>query len=387
MKVLTLFAHALVPVLLLGVAGTTAPPASAATSARTGSTVSAASTVPTVLESMSLATTATALTGAQLTTMTVSMHLVDPDGVVPRGGSLADRGWNCPCVWLESLTSAGANFRASPQATGGRLVSLTLTSGTATDGVWVGRTILGAGDAGIWRPTSLDAGDFVSTSQEPYASSFVAVPADITTATALNLRGYDWPLLTVRIPSAVTVVGQRFVITGTAMSSRTHRPVAGLRVVLGAGLMCSPLDHCVGTAVRTSSTGAFALSSTDFHRFWSALWAQDAQGFPVNFVQAQRMHVRYAVSLGAIRTSAKAGSSLSVFGHVTPWVDDLGAARLVLQRFYSGTWHNVGTTSAYPGGYTLKAYPPRGSWQYRVRVVTGYDCIGTYSRTFSLRGV
>ncbi|HET7901847.1 MAG TPA: hypothetical protein VFL59_11720 [Candidatus Nanopelagicales bacterium] len=345
------------------------------------------STVPTSISSLSLTSGTTSLAGAQLTTLTVRLHLVDPDGVVPRSGVSMDRGWNCPCVVLESQTSAGAPFRASPQAVGMRLMSLTLESGTSTDGVWTGRTFLGAGDAGFWRATGLDAGDFQDTTDQPYPVSFVAMPADVEASAVVNLRGYDWPLMRVTVPSAITVVGQRFVVTGSIATSRTRRPVAGLRIVLGTGAMCTPLDACAGTAVRSTSTGGFALSSTDFHSTWAALWAQDANGFSVGYASAQRRHVRSTVTVGSHLTSVRAGTALKINGHVTPWADDLGAAHLVLQRYYSGTWHNVGTTSAYLGGYALKAFPPRGSWMYRVRVLTGYDCFGTSSPTFTLRGV
>lgn len=87
----------------------------------------------------------------QVKYVTVSLTLVDPDGIV-----LSTRGWgdgpvDCPCVLVEHL------LRVEPHSRFARAVTLHLTSGTNKNGVWSGRFALGAADAGFWRPIMMAA--------------------------------------------------------------------------------------------------------------------------------------------------------------------------------------------------------------------------------------
>lgn len=349
---------------------------------------SASTTTRTQIVGMTLSVGDSSLVGAQLTPLTVRVHLTDPVGVMPDTGAIYDNLYRCPCVELLSFDGTGRMSTVSSQALGDRMVPLTLASGTALDGVWVGRTMLGAVDAGYWRPVAIHAGDLVAPPRDPgeipAGYDFVDVPDAIKAATVVHVRGDDWPVLSLRIPTTITPVGQPFVVSGYAVTSRTHRALPGLRVVAIVDA-CDAHLHGVGTATRTSATGRWALTSTDYRRIWCLLWAPDARGFPVNYVAASRVHVRATVTVHAAATSVHVGTSIAVTGRVRPAT----GLRVVLQRYYSRAWRTVGVTYATPGtgGYRLLATPPRGYWKYRVRVFGTTDLFGTTSGTFTLRGV
>lgn len=340
----------------------------------------------TTIQSISITVGDRTLVGAQLTGLTVRVHLTDPVGVLPAAGAMYDNYWPCPCIALASFDQEGRRWKASPQAWGGRLIPLQLGSGTAQDGVWVGRSILGADDAGFWRPTVIHAGTLVQPPQPDGeifdGFDFVPVPTDLALASQLHVRGDDWPVFSVIIPSAITPYGTPFVVSGYARTLRTHRPVAGLRVLVmpnGDG----PMMGEVGIAVRTSSTGRWVLSSIDPTPYWSAYWAPDRLNQPVSFVTAKRVHVRAVIlSRTVSATTVRVGQSITVSGRMGP-----PGATVVLQRYYGGAWRTVSRSLSNRSTYSLLATPPRGTWPYRVVVPGTWALYGTTGAAFRLRAV
>lgn len=350
---------------------------------------SAAAADGTQIQSITITVGDRTLVGAQLTSVTVRVHLTDPVGVQSQAGAMYDSYWPCPCVAIASFDSLGHRWKASPQAWGERLISLTLASGTPQDGVWVGRSMLGAINAGFWKPTVIHAGTLVQPPQPPGeipdGYDFVSVPADIATAGTVHVRGDDWPVITLTIPSTVTPYGKPFVIGGYAMTARTHRPVPGLRVSAIAD-QSDPVLHEAGTATRTTSTGRWAITSIDWTPYWAVLWAPDRLGQAVTWVTAHRAHVRAVIlSRTVSATSVRVGRSITVSGKVSP----AAGLAVVLQRYYLGAWRTVYRSTGYHGtyGYLLLASPPRGSWYYRVRVIGSSELYGTVGPVFVLRGV
>lgn len=329
------------------------------------------------------------LVGGQLTSVTVRVHLVDPAGVHRSAGAMYDTYWDCPCVSIDSFDQYGRLWKASPQAWGERLLSLRLASGTAQDGIWVGSSMLGAANAGFWKPTAIHAGTLVQPPQPegeiPDGYDFVGVPADIQAASTLHVRGDDWPVFSLRIPTTVTAYGKPFVISGYALTARTHRPVPGLRVA-AVPRMSEPVLHEAGLATRTTSTGRWAVTSTDWTPYWAVSWAPDRLGQVVAWQSARRAHVRAVIlSRTASATTVRVGSSITISGRVSP----AAGLAVVLQRYYAGAWRTVYRSTGYHGtyGYLLVATPPRGSWLYRVQVIGSTELFGTTSPAFTLRAV
>lgn len=329
------------------------------------------------------------LVGAQLTSVTVRVHLTDPAGVQRSAGAMYDTYWDCPCVAIDSFDQNGRFWKASPQAWGERLISLRLASGTPQDGIWVGSSMLGAANAGFWKPTVIHAGTLVQPPQPdgeiPDGYDFVSVPADVQAASTVHVRGDDWPVISLSIPTTITAYGTPFAISGYALTARTHRPVAGLRVAAVAD-MSEPVVHEAGLATRTSATGRWAVTSTNPTPYWAVYWAPDRLGQVVAWQSARRPHVRAVIlSRTASATSVRAGSSITISGRVTP----AAGLAVVLQRYYAGAWRTVYRWTGYRGtyGYVLVATPPRGTWLYRVQVIGSTELFGTTSPAFTLRAV
>lgn len=215
----------------------TAPPAHAAT--------------PTQLTNLRFSWIGGLLQKTQVRYVTVSLTLVDPDGIPLSSVGVGDQyGVTCPCVTLGNVNPV------EPRSVPGRAVTLHLTSGTNMNGVWSGRFAVGAADAGLWRPTGMAAGDIVGEGI-PAGPVPAAVPAPWNQVT-LNVRGYDWPRawLGTPVPS-----GSRFLIRGGVGLSRSGMPVAGMRLEIRRDCAPDPnyiLASGLRTAVRTNSVGRYA---------------------------------------------------------------------------------------------------------------------------------
>jgi len=220
---------------------------------------SAGAATPTQLTNLSFSWGGGLLQRTQVRIVTVSLTLVDPDGIPSSSINWGDGPLNCPCIVLQNISFVSGD-RSMPE----RAVTLRLTGGTSTNGIWSGRFAVGAGDHGIWRPEGMAAGDIVGhnpTMPPPDDEMEASVPAPWNQAT-INVRGYDWPRAWLGTPAPS---GSRFIIRGGANLARSLVPVAGLRLEIrtlcqanmsGTGAPSSIVG--MRTAVRTNAAGRYA---------------------------------------------------------------------------------------------------------------------------------
>jgi hypothetical protein len=230
----------------------TAPPAHAAT--------------PTQLTNLRFSWIGGLLQKTQVKYVTVSLTLVDPDGITPAPVEFGDAGVDCPCVVVEHVVHPLPNSRYN------RTVHLHLTSGTNKNGVWSGRFAVGAADAGLWRPTLMAAGDIVGHNpmqMPPNDETVAGVPAPWNRL-SVNVRGYDWPRAWLGTP---VVTGAKYVVRGGVGLTRSGVPVAGLRLEIHGG--CSFANQWSQSqtyrVVRTDTRGRYAYAVTRAQLFnsWS----------------------------------------------------------------------------------------------------------------------
>ena len=206
----------------------------------------ATAATPTQLTNLGVSWSGGLLQRTQVKYVTVSMTLVDPDGISPSDVVFYQRDLACPCVVFQKTPMTG-------QGRPYRIVTLHLTSGTSTNGVWSGRFAVGAADYGIWRPTAKAAGDIMGVDPfENPAPTSVPTPWDQVT---VNVRGYDWPRawLGTPVPS-----GSRFMISGGVGLSRSSVAVAGLRLEIRTPCNLVAEPSSMRTAVRTNSAGRYS---------------------------------------------------------------------------------------------------------------------------------
>jgi hypothetical protein len=229
----------LAAVLLTGAAALSLPP------------TPAQAATPTQLTNVQFSWMGGPLSRTQVRYVTVSLTLVNPDGIVPFSASLGgDYRVNCPCVTLQPV------LQVEPRSRALRFVTLRLASGTNTNGVWTGRFALGAADAGFWRPVGMAAGDIIGHD--------AGLPPDIDTAVTnmpapwnqltINVRGYDWPRAWLGTP---VKTGSLFIVHGGVRLSRSGAPVAGMRLEIRPG--CTEVQPPLPfKAVRTDTRGRYA---------------------------------------------------------------------------------------------------------------------------------
>jgi hypothetical protein len=231
----------LAAVLLTGAAALSLPPSPAQAA------------TPTQLTNVQFSWMGGLLSRTQVRYVTVSLTLVDPDGIVPFSVSVVpgQARIRCPCVGLSH------DPRVEPRSRLARFVTLRLASGTNTNGVWTGRFALGAADAGFWRPTSMAAGDIIGHNNwlpPDIDAALTAMPAPWNQLT-INVRGYDWPRAWLGTP---VKTGSLFTVRGGVGLSRSGVPVAGMR--LQVTQFCDEIVQWPLTSkvVRTDTRGRYA---------------------------------------------------------------------------------------------------------------------------------
>ena len=218
---------------------------------------SVSAATPTQLTNLSFSWSGGLLARTQVKFVTVSLTLVDPDGIPSKNVDNSDGPIGCPCVVLGNFN------RVEPRSRYSRAVTLHLTSGTNKSGVWSGRFAVGAADAGFWRADVMAAGDIVGhniTTPPPGDETVTGVSAPWNQVT-VNVRGYDWPRAWLGTPAPS---GSRFIIRGGVGLSRSAMPVAGMRLEIRT--LCqgnqsttgAPAPTLMRTAVRTDSAGRYA---------------------------------------------------------------------------------------------------------------------------------
>jgi hypothetical protein len=327
----------------------------------------------TTLVAAGLAIDQSQLTGVQLGTFTVSLHLTDSGGVQQTlGTSNGDKVMLCPCARLETVDATGA---ARPwrqaQAMDVRAVALHLTSGTANDGIWSGTTTVGSAGAGRWQLTGVDAGS-IHDGSPPYAPSGAPTWHDVDGATygaTVDVVGSHWPILSVRIPTTTVAYGNDYRLIGHAVYSDTRAPVAGLRVGVTDDAPDEwPLDPVYHYAT-TDKNGLWSVIADDPTDRIGALYGAVAVPF-----SADKHDVQYtAMALVSVRpihwvvnvTTGTSGRMHLISVRLRPHL----ATNVQLQRHESDGWHVVGThASASNGAFTFST-SRHGTWRVRALLV------------------
>jgi hypothetical protein len=203
------------------------------------------------------------LTGADLATMTVAVHLSDPNGIAPADMQLTDvNGMRCPCVSLGIADSEGLYSPATTQADDSRLLSLLLTSGTATDGTWSASTTVGAANAGHWALNWIAAGSLKSG--PGYGSDFGPYPVDgDSLGAAVDIAGSNWPVMRVDALHAPVAITTAYPARGYAYFSDSGQPAADLTLDISTTACPFNYSATYDHRVQTDSSG-------HWHTAWPA---------------------------------------------------------------------------------------------------------------------
>lgn len=226
----------------------------------TGVLAPAQAATPTRMTAFTMTPAVSSPTGFGSTRVTVSTHLVDPDGIAPStavfdGITLAE----CPCVQVSLITRTRIPQRMFYH------VPLRLTSGTTTDGTWTGQFSLGAGQTGHWR-AEIIAGDFgVPLILDPGGqpplfehSAFEALPSPFTNV-GVDIRGTNHPVI--GLLSVVKQANGRYLVKGKAYRFTTRTPIINTRLVITGDCNAIIETHPI-IAVRTNNIGVYAVSLT-----------------------------------------------------------------------------------------------------------------------------
>ena len=303
----------------------------------------------------------TSLTGIQTATMTVGLHLTDPDGVQPSDNVVIFDGVDtvCPCAMVS-----------------GRFVRLDLTSGSPQDGVWTGTTVIGASARGHYQLQAVIAG----TLRHPPEFGGVQEWYDVNGADygpGLDISGTNWPVLTISAPRLVAY-GTPYVLTGKATYSDTGAPVVGVPV--GVWNFYNPGDVTAipPTMVTTDSTGKWsARFSQPALDGVTVAWARDDQVGTWDGIRLDRTQwSSYADKAGPTQhwtvslTVSHSGLTRYLVVHLTPGLPD---EKVQLQRHTSTGWKAIATTlSKQPGGACKFSTRIPGVYRVRALLMSGY---------------
>jgi hypothetical protein len=276
----------------------------------------------------------TTLTGTDVGTLTVSVHMTSAAEYGVQGSGA------CLCAFIQTVDSNGNETSQDPQALNHRAVRLALSSGSVFDGVWVGRATVGAINAGDWQVTAVQAD----------GTNGKAAPA--TTGPPVTISGSHWPELTISMPQRPVTYGMRYVVKGTATWSDTHDPAADLPLHWGAGARTAAADDYDSDLVRSPGDvqylGAFVPITTDAEGNWSVPAivpiTTSTVSFALDHLGNGYQWASQAVAHGntarfAIRVAA---TGRRIHGTIAPR-DLAGFTSLNLQRLVSGKWRHVAT--------------------------------------------
>ncbi len=311
------------------------------------------------LESLTFDQAALTLTRGALARVNVSAHLIDPDpdGVVAASeGVSTDAGAPCPCVIVGRESDVGTR-----QASGWRVVSLSLASGTAQDGVWVGGFTLGAIDNGMWTATQIAAGDLRRQEESQFDSNTVAVDGLIDAVPVVAVTGSDWPVLSLTLPRGPVPFATAYVVSGTARYSATHAPAARLSLQVRHSYCDESGAGQLLTTVTTDAAGRFTATGRQAAGTWCAFFGAGTGTQPVSEVNAHRAFVQSRVSVRLSSPTVRAGRPVTLRGTTG------GAMEAVVERLQGRRWVRVKTVSGTRWNVTF--VPRRGTTTLRVRTL------------------
>jgi hypothetical protein len=276
------------------------------------------------LANIYLATDRTSLTGTQLATLTVNVHLVNREGVAPAEQPVAaGHGVACPCAQLSRVGNGAVNYLALST----RTMELSLASGTAADGIWSGSTQIGAEDSGTWAVSAINDG---SWSQWKTIDGS-AYDADVT------VTGTNWPEITIDAPTRAVPFGSAYEISGSVTYADSGSPVPDTQLLVEVGNNSQPVFGDVHP-VTTDQAGRWQTSATEavaeITAYFGAVEYAPESGL-YDAASFGYLCCPYRVRWGLSLTAARSGRTRDLIATVTP---RLSGADLQLQRFVSRRW-------------------------------------------------
>jgi hypothetical protein len=229
------------------------------------------------------------------------------------------------------------------------------------------------------------------TNGKTYTFTVAAVNAvwSSTTKTTSNavMPGTRMSLTQTLAPTTI-VYGQKATITGTL--KRLNTSPATLMGGRPVQLLSCPHLSTTCTVVATANTGTSgtALGVVKFtygptaHRDVKLRFLPSAQYLGVSST-AKYLQVKVLVTSAISRTSVPYGGTAVVSGYVKP----AHSQSVLLQRYYSGAWHDMGYLQQSSTGYvSVSLRPPaRATYPFRLYFPGDSDHLGNYSPTQTLR--
>lgn len=338
---------------------------------------------PTRLAGLDMSLSRLSVSGKELANLSVTAHLVDPDGVAVE--STFDGGedyFPCPCVLLERTTPA-----LDPQAAGTLLLPLLLAGGTPEDGFWSLNTDLAAADAGTWTVAAIGGGDFRDPLKSG-GSELVPVAGLGPAVPRVTLRGSEWLRLGLEYPASVRIPARNgapasvrgpVILSGRAYFAGGSRPAARVRLTVADG-DCGAQDAChVLGNVRTDVRGRWTLRVPRI--FGPATVEYPARrvigtgyaGKPLvstPLVLASGEFDRVAARVGTPRYTKVRGRRQAALPVTLQWAPSASRAgvTLSLQRWTGNTWATVRRVRTSNLRTVVRTYPPTGLSFYRLTV-------------------
>lgn len=262
----------------------------------------------------------------------------------------------CPCVIVRRVSVAGLS-----QAAWRRVVSLSLQSGSAQDGIWVGGFTLGAIANGTWAATEIAAGDLRREQDSPYDVNTVGVDDFVDVVPTVAVTGSDWPVLSLALPRGPVPFGTAYVVSGTARYSATHAPAARLPVEVRHSYCDESGGGQLLATVTTDAAGRFTATGRQAAGTWCAFLGAGAGAQPVSSVTMHRAFVRSRAAVRLSSSVVRVGRTVTVRGTTA------GAMEAVVERLQARRWVRVKTVAG--TRWSLTFAPRRGTTTLRVRVL------------------
>jgi hypothetical protein len=295
--------------------------------------------------------------------VTIRVRLTDDTGVVEAARSDGDE---TPSSSVEGIDVPDYNgvdivFGLPP---------LTLTSGTAKDGVWSTTVNIPSTDNGVHHVTGVRADDAAG-------NQLTVDPRTQGIDPTLTVVGHNQPRVSMGFsPNPVVGNGPATVaIKGRVIYSDTGLPIPGLPLFVTNNLVDG--GGCdVGTPVVTNSMGYYGVSRE--YGIRATYYLSMKLAGTLALCRTRTPDVAFVVGASVARSPIRLGESVAITGNVLPLPpgdppDPRRDLRIYLQRLVSGSWRTVNVATVRSSGrYTLIATPPtRGNHRYRTYKV-GY---------------
>lgn len=323
-----------------------------------------ADTTPPELHSLTFSREFAVVSGLETKLLAVSARFTDDEGV------LEDPGYN----W--------GDFTPAVRI-GQRMVRLTLSAGTAEDGVWTGGIAITSDWAsGTYRPDRVVARDNRYTLLEVDPSTMVEVPS-------VEVTSSNKPVLTLTHSPQPAIVGGNLTRTVRVTDRATGQPMPGVPVVIAYDNLCVEGNYRTPVG-RTNDAGIFASTTTGTADGGHCAWitSDNVPEQPATAIAPINVAPIYlwAVTARPASTAVPAGTNVAVTGTLAPWASSF---ELQLQRRYpDNTWRTVnrGKTDG-NARFSILATPPSvATHSYRVFAPARPLRAANYSPVFTIRG-